>query len=583
LRIRHEVESAARSWDVSKHKDLLWRGARVTRARELMTNGTLLLEDSERRFIEASEHQEKVWRRSVISVLSGFTILATVLAIIAFVYASRSKSSERQAQERAKEAEIERLNALSAQNFAEHERIGARAQTAKTEDEKKALEAIAPKYKEQSVRYKEEAERLQKELENWRRENGRQAAKPDSLFTIEVFRAEEGTAFLIHHGTAESPGYILIDGGSIRTYKNVLKPRFDELRPGGKTLPLGLVVATQTDIQHIGGLIGLVEDLQQQSSADRSVTIDRLWSNAFLPGPPELTSELVKLQKKGKLVAGAKALGVPVNAPFTRMIAAPEAGSARVDLGNKLTVTVLSPQVQWLRGFAEFWLENWKREAERRDLGPQISAALNDYDILETFSDPKIELFPSPIEINNPASKPGRDRSSVNLGSLVLMLESEGKRILLTADTNSDVILSSLAQAGYTDGEGNMEVDVLLIPHGGSIRNISDEFFQRIKARHYVISANGKHTNPEIETLNKLFAARRGDNRQFTLDLTYAPEEYEEKYPVQELCDLFVRERSAGTPFEIVTPKKERNSFGIDLWSNAGAVDKGARNSVCGL
>ena len=44
----------------------------------------------------------------------------------------------------------------------------------------------------------------------------------------------------------------------------------------------------------------------------------------------------------------------------------------------------------------------------------------------------------------------------INLASTVLMLELNGKRMLLPADARSDVILSALAQAGYTDERGNI-------------------------------------------------------------------------------------------------------------------------------
>lgn len=597
LRVRQEVETAADSWDSTKHKDLLWRGARVSRARELLANGTLLLNDAGRRFVDASAHSEKVRRRGIISAVSAFAVVATVLALIAFVNAGRATKSAVLAEERARAAEVERVRALAAQNFAEHERVRARAQTEGVpEDEKKALEAIAPKYLDQMKRYEEEAKRLQKELDDWRREKGVTAAAPGALFTLEVLRAEAGTAFIIHYGRPDSSRHILIDGGSARTYRDALKPRLDALR-GGKALPLDLVVATQTDDQHIGGLISLVDDLRRQTAADPSVTVGALWSNAFVPGPPEMAAALVKLQRKGRLVAGARELPVPVNAPFTRMVAAPEAGSAHVNLDDGLKLVVLSPRVQWLRTFATHWLEQWRGRAEDRELSRHLVRALVDYDILETFADPRVELVPSPaVPPTVEAAAPERtessdgfstggylDRSAVNLGSIVLMLELHGKRMLLTADARGDVILDALAQAGYMDERGNTELDVLVLPHGGSSNNVAVDFFRRVKARHYVLSNNGTFNNPRVRTFEMLFAGRRGDPRPFSLGLTYAPEQYKADYPVAELCALLARERRAGTPFEVVTPKQDQISFGIDLWSDATFVDKGDRNAVCGL
>ena len=522
------------------------------------------------------------------------TNLRAALAVVAFVYAGRARASALSATEGAKVAEIQSLRARSAQSFAEHQRVKERARAESVpEDEKRALEAIAPKYLEQSKQYEDKAIELERELDAWRREAGIPVPAPAAVFTLEVLRGDSGSAFLVHYGKPDASRHMLIDGGMRHTYRDVLKPRFDALRAGRPALPLSMVVATQTDIEHLEGLLDLVKDLQRQSSDNRSVTINSLWSNAFVPGPPEIAEELVKLQGKAKLVAGAKALRVPVNKPFTRMIAAPEAGAARVSLEDQLTITVLSPRVQWLRRFANQWIASWQRRLQDSDK-PELLAAVNEYDILETFADQSVELLPSPIEPpkrESTASSCGSytDVSAVNLGSIVMMLESNGKRILITADARGDVIMSALAQAGYTDAKGTAEVDVLVLPHGGSDRNVTADFFRKVKARHYIMSANGRHMNPELCTFRILFEARRGDSSPFSIGLSYPPEEYvatkirgeNVPYPVQELCALLKREKNAGTPFEIITPKKGQGSFGIDLWSNATFVDKGDRNAVC--
>ncbi|HYO70712.1 MAG TPA: hypothetical protein VEU33_31995 [Archangium sp.] len=62
-------------------------------------------------------------------------------------------------------------------------------------------------------------------------------------------------------------------------------------------------------------------------------------------------------------------------------------------------------------------------------------------------------------------------------------------------------------------------MDVLKLQHHGSVRNVTPEFFERVVADHYVISANGKHDNPDVETLEML-AEARGDAK-YTLHLTF--------------------------------------------------------------
>lgn len=583
LLLREELERAARAWEGPRDADQLWRGARVSRARELLAQGTLLLDEVGRRFLDASRHAERTRRQRVMKAVSAFAAVALVLAAIASVSAARARSSAQTADDRARTAEVQRLTALSAQSFAEHQRVLARAQAAGLgPDQKNALLAIAPKYLDQSQRYEAEAARLQHALDAWRAARGRTAAGArDALFTFEALRAREGTAFLVHYGSPGAFRHVLIDGGTTRTYAEVLRPRLDALRSGGKPLPLTLVVATQTDFQHLRGLTDLMDDLQRQPPAAPPFAIGAVWSNAFIPGPVHLHPQLVERQRKARLVAGANALGVPVNAPFTRMVAAPEAGAARVRLDGGLSVTVLGPRVQWLRGFADVWLRDWRERVESLD-DPRLAEALSGYDVIEDFADPRIELLASPREIADPATTVGDEQSAVNLGSIILMFELDGKRVLLTADARSDVVLGALAQAGYTDRRGSMDVDVLVVPHGGSDRNVSVDFFRRIRAASYVLSADGTHGNPEIRTFEMIFEARRGDRRPFSIGLTYAPEEYRDDYPLRNLCTLLARERAAGTPFEIITPAKGQSSFGIDLGSRAAFVDPGLRNAVCG-
>lgn len=588
LNVRQQLEDAARTWNGQKRPDLLWRGARLSRVQELSADGTLLLNTEERRFVVASTRAGKFRRWGVIGAVAAFAIVATVFAVFAFRSAEQERRSAIRTEERARMAEVEQLTSRSAQNFAEHERVRARLQVESIDpDEKQALLAIAPKYLAQSKRYQQEARRSHEALEIWRLENALVEPKPDALFTLEALRAGGGNAFLIHYGNPVTPRRVLVDGGSKKTYRDVLKPRLESLRSISGEVSLSLVVSSQTDQSHLEGLVQLVEGLQPQGSVNHSFSIAALWSNAFVPGPADMATELVRFMRKGRLVAGAQAAGIPVNTPFTRMVAAPEAGAARVSMDQGLTVTVLSPRVQWLRRFADFWLQRWRSQAERQGADPRLLAALHEFDILETFADPRIELLPSPIEIVDPSNVAGRESSVVNLASMVLMFELNGKRMLLPSDARSDVILSALAQAGYTDENGNMEVDMLVLPHGGSDQNVSLELFRRLKAKYYVISYDGTFKLPRVRTFEMLFDARREDSSPYSIVLTYTPEEYlaahnREPYPVAELCALLTREWENGRSFEVLTPNEGQSSIGIDLWSAAAFVDKGARNAICG-
>jgi hypothetical protein len=112
------------------------------------------------------------------------------------------------------------------------------------------------------------------------------------------------------------------------------------------------------------------------------------------------------------------------------------------------------------------------------------------------------------------------DKSPYNLSSIVVLVRQGDRRMLLTGDARGDQVLTALDAAGATEG-GRIHVDILKLPHHGSIRNVDDDFFERITADHYVVSADGKHGNPESETLDKIAASRAPDD-EYTIHLTYA-------------------------------------------------------------
>ena len=75
-----------------------------------------------------------------------------------------------------------------------------------------------------------------------------------------------------------------------------------------------------------------------------------------------------------------------------------------------------------------------------------------------------------------------RALSSPNLSSVVLLVEADGRRVLMTGDARGDQIVDGLAEAGYLDAADRCHVDVLKLPHQGSARNVTPDFFTQITA-----------------------------------------------------------------------------------------------------
>src|SRR4029079_16040762 len=88
-----------------------------------------------------------------------------------------------------------------------------------------------------------------------------------------------------------------------------------------------------------------------------------------------------------------------------------------------------------------------------------------------------------------------------NLASIMFLVEIKNKKILFTGDGLGRDVLDLLSKNKMLDNNGKFYVDVLKVPHRGSERNTSLEFFKTVIAEYYVISANGRDDNPSLNTL----------------------------------------------------------------------------------
>ena len=97
------------------------------------------------------------------------------------------------------------------------------------------------------------------------------------------------------------------------------------------------------------------------------------------------------------------------------------------------------------------------------------------------------------------------------------------RALLLTGDARYDEIEDGLASAGVSR-DGRLHVNLLKVQHHGSARNSRPEFFERITADKYVISANGRDKNPDLEALEWLVDGAHKSGRRFEVFFTNATE-----------------------------------------------------------
>jgi beta-lactamase superfamily II metal-dependent hydrolase len=349
---------------------------------------------------------------------------------------------------------------------------------------------------------------------------------------LEALPALYGDALLLHYGTKADPRLIIVDGGPKTVYANSLRPRLEEIRqersPDGP-LPVRLVMVSHIDEDHIKGILDLAAELDEEAG-QKLVAVQELWHNAFtdLLGdeddqylknaggaakvsstdgsvPPAVREKHPSAAMIASVGQGRKLrelvknkLGWVLNDDRPLMMAG--SGKDQVDVGGGLQLTILGPSRDRLLKLQNDWIKDVKK-AEKK--AAQVVAYL--------------------------------DNSAPNLASLVV-LASDGKRkILLTGDGRGDYILEGIENAKLMKND-QFPVDVLKVPHHGSIRDLDKDFFERIPANDYVISANGKFDNPDIATLEMLIATR--GNQPYNVHLTYPVDAFEKTYDRKALQQL---------------------------------------------
>jgi hypothetical protein len=340
---------------------------------------------------------------------------------------------------------------------------------------------------------------------------------------LEALKAKHGDALLLSADGAR----VLIDGGPGQVYENVLRDRLVALDKGGDTPPtIDLMMISHIDDDHINGILDLTNELKEadEDGERRLVDIEEAWHNSFADtiaktGVAKPIAARRDALSAASAVSADQFLGLHmVDSPLTlasvgqgRMLRS-NLGALRIDVnegfedGIVLHDTATKP---WRQGALTLTVIGPGRP-ELNKLRTQWAKQL-----------PKILSKEAAKKADIQSAAKSLDRSVFNLASIVVVAEAGDKSALLTGDARGDMIVEWLHLAGRTDGKAHF--DILKLPHHGSDRNVSAEFFAKVTADHYLISGNGNHGNPEPEALEMLFSARGDAN--YTVHMTYGPQE----------------------------------------------------------
>ncbi|HEX6210880.1 MAG TPA: MBL fold metallo-hydrolase [Methylomirabilota bacterium] len=366
---------------------------------------------------------------------------------------------------------------------------------------------------------------------------------------LRIFQSHKGDCVLLE---SQDGRQVLCDGGMSASMTAFVAPVLSRLRSARKTLDV--VYVSHIDQDHISGVLRLLRDEVEWRIFDyrrrtrhpraikparpRPPEIGGIWHNSFrdqvrdndgrieallaATTPALLATGIPALREMGEAVydiatsipealevsglAGPGLLDIPINrlpgAPGPARLLMARPGQAAVRIGS-LALTIVGPGDDELEQLREGW-NTWLREnGERVD-------AIND-ELTRRLEDLGARAPAGPLlDLGTWNGMPDFKGVTVpNIASLMLLVEEDGKRVLLTGDSQQDIILRGLRAAGLL-GTAGLHVDVLKVQHHGSEHNLDVEFARQVSADHYVLCGNGEHDNPDLGVLRTIAASRLG-------------------------------------------------------------------------
>jgi hypothetical protein len=310
------------------------------------------------------------------------------------------------------------------------------------------------------------------------------------MFTIEMLPSAHGDGLLIEYGGSRQPSRVLVDGGTEPAYKT-LKARLLQMAPGDRHFEL--LVITHVDADHIGGIVKMLE------LNELGAQFGEVWFNGFPhldapDAPPTSDVEFFGAVQGERLTTCLVNLAIPWNTRFGRgpVRVRSDGTLPSVTLAGGLKVTVLGPTREKLLKLKPVW----ERECRKAGLDPleELPPAVGKGDV-EPMGIPNVDaLAATPFE---------EDDAPANGSSIVLLVEFDGKRVLLGADGHPSTLEKAIDRLAGT-GE-RLALDAFKLPHHASKHNVSVDLLARVECRKYLVSTNGaQFKHPDREAIARV-------------------------------------------------------------------------------
>lgn len=318
------------------------------------------------------------------------------------------------------------------------------------------------------------------------------------MFTVEMLPARHGDALWVEYGDPAAPHRMLIDGGppSRSTLDRIRTSIAERPRPEGGP-DLDLLVVTHIDADHIGGILGLLEDRGTYLHARD------LWFNGWR----HLPSDRLGAKQAEALSAAIVRRRLAWNRDFDgEAVMVPDQGPLPVvELPGGMRLTLLSPTREALAELRPVW----EREVRKAGMVPGHPAEQAEAQ-LDRLGDDEIE----PEELA--AEEFEDDRSEANRASIAMLAEFEGRSLLLTGDAHAGALAGGLRRLADERGAERLPVDAFKLPHHGSRHNISQEVLELVDCDRFLVSTNGDiFGHPDPVAVSRVITVRSAPSLAF--------------------------------------------------------------------
>jgi hypothetical protein len=319
--------------------------------------------------------------------------------------------------------------------------------------------------------------------------------------TLDVLPAGHGDALIVTYGRPSRRHRILVDGGPAPKYEDGLRAHLLTLPESQRRFDLAIV--THIDADHIDGMLKLLQD------ETLGLEVREIWFNGWpqisgsaIPAPPrpgdrgplqgEFLTDLLSTRRWNTTFDGGVA-GQDLQRPI------PLPGGATLSLLCPTATELTRLRREWVRTVTEAGFAPGDSAAVARRLADSGRYAPPE-EAVRSRGGPPVRARP----------KLGSDRAVANGSSIAVVLEAEGRRLLLAGDAHARVMVDALRQSAARDGTEQVKVDVFKLAHHGSAGNVSRDLLSLVDCDRFVVSTNGQYFNhPDVEAI-ELLGRRNG-------------------------------------------------------------------------